>query len=259
MPLRPMCVSPPLIIYEIKLDRAAIDQMPPDARRNLFLFGHIANEINTGYRLLNFSIQSEQTGDRIIDMYADARAFTALRFLIGTMREGYRAVEQSILKGPFGRDYLPDLTPEGTEILNAVKAHLGKMQLISGLRNGYSFHFPDHAQLDHAYGKLPIDVDVAAYSGQHRHSSLYEMSHRLILCGMFELVPEADSMPDRAVMDVIFEDVLDKTVVLSHFIESIIVVLVERHNLSPAPMIEVATIDTHDTVNTFKIPPLLRS
>src|SRR5262249_17739374 len=156
------------------------------------------------------SIQAEQTGDRITDMFADARALTALRYLIGTTREGYRAIEQSILKGPFGRDYLPHLTPEGVEHLNSVKAHLGDMKLMAGLRKGYSFHFPDHAQLDRAYGKLPVDVNVAMYSGQHRHSSLYEMSHRLILCGMFELVPEADSMPDRAVMDVIFEDVLKK-------------------------------------------------
>jgi hypothetical protein len=85
------------------------------------------------------------------------------------------------------------------------------------------------------------------------------MSHRLILCGMFELVPEAGTMPDRAVMDVIFEDVLEKTVVLSHFIENIIIVLVDRHNLSPQPLAEVATVDSHHTVNTFKIPPLLRS
>lgn len=259
MPVRPASVSPPLKIYEIKLDRAAIDQMPPDARRNLFLFGHIANEINTSYRLLNFSIQAEQTGDRITDMYADARAITVLRFLIGTVFEGYLAVERSIIKSPFGRDYLPHLTREGKKSLARVRANLSNTRVISALRNGFSFHFPDHEQLDQAYGRLPIDVDVSVYSGQHRHSSLYEMSHHLTLCGMLELVPEGNSMPDRAIMDVIVDDALDKTVALSNFIEHLITVLVERHNLSPVPMREVGSYDTLHTVNTFKIPPLLRS
>lgn len=259
MPIRPRGVSKPLKIYEIKLDRAAIDQMPPDARRNLFLFGHIANEINTVYRLLNFSIQAEQTGDRIIDMYADARAITVLRFLIGTVFEGYLAVERSIIKSPFGRDYLPHLSPEGKEVLAQVRANLSNTKLISELRNGFSFHFPDHEQLDQAYGRLPIDVDVSVYSGQHRHSSLYEMSHHLTLCGMLELVSDANAKPDRAIMDIIVNDSLDKTVALSNFIEHLIMVLVDRHNLSPEPMREAGSYDTLHTVNTFKIPALLRS
>jgi hypothetical protein len=99
-----------------------------------------------------------------------------LRYLIGLTHEGYLAVQRSVLSRPFAKTYLPHLTPRGVEALSKVKSHLGKMQLLAGLRNAYSFHFPDHAQLDEAYGKLPVDINVAMYSGEHRHSSLYEMS-----------------------------------------------------------------------------------
>lgn len=260
MPIRPKHVSPPLKIFQIKLDRAAIDQMPPDARRNLFLFGHIANEINTGYRLLNFSIQSKLTGDRIMDMFGDARAITMLRLLIGLTHEGYLAVQRSVLSSPFAKTYLPHLKPEGAEALNAFKGHLGNMKLMAGLRNAYAFHFiPETEQLDQAYGTIPIDIDMSVYSGEHRHSSLYEMSHRLALCGMLELVPDANTMPDRLAMDVIINDVLDKSIVLSDFLEQVIIVLMNTHNLSTEPMAEVQSYDTVHTVNTFKIPPLLRS
>lgn len=47
MPIRPATVSMPLRIHQIKLDRVALDRMPEDARCNLFLFGHVSNEINT--------------------------------------------------------------------------------------------------------------------------------------------------------------------------------------------------------------------
>ena len=258
MPIRPKSVSPPLEIFKVKLDRAAIDQMPADARRNLFLFGHIGNEINTGYRLLSFSTIKEQD-DPIIAIYGDARAMTILRFLIGTVFEGYLAVDRSILRSPFGKNYLPHLKPKGANALKRVKAHLGNMQLIAGIRNAYSFHFPDHAQLDHAYGRLPADIDVAFYSGEARHSSLYEMSHRIMTCGMLELVPGSDTMTDHQIMAIIFEDVAQKSVALNSFLEQLFIVIVDRHNLSPEPVQVVTTVDTHHTVKTFKIPPLLRS
>ncbi len=85
------------------------------------------------------------------------------------------------------------------------------------------------------------------------------MSHSLMLCGMIELVPDSHSMTDGAAMNVIIGDVLQKSVALNNFIEHLIIVLAERHHLTPGAMEEVATIDTHDTINTFKIPPLLRS
>jgi hypothetical protein len=195
MPVRPASVSKPLKIYEIRLDRAAIDAMPPDARRNLFLFGHIANEINTLSRLLIFSVHKHD--DRIVAMFGDARAASVLRLLIGTTREGYLAVERSILRSPFGKNYLPHLTPEGEGALKRVRANLGDISLLASIRNAYSFHLPEHTQLDNAYGKLPIDIDLSVYSGTVRHSSLNQMSHTLVVCGMLELVPGSESMTDK--------------------------------------------------------------
>jgi hypothetical protein len=59
-------------------------------------------------------------------------------------------------------------------------------------------------------------------------------------------------------MDVIVSDVLRKSVDLNDFIEQILIVMVEQHNLSPRPMKELATIDGHHSMKTFMIPPLLR-
>ena len=110
-----------------------------------------------------------------------------------------------------------------------------------------------------AYGKLPFDVDVAVYSGAERHLSLYQMSHNLLIGGMLELVPDSHAMTDNDAMDAIISDLLSKSIALNDFIEQLIIVLVERHNLSPEPMREVASIDTVEPVSTFAIPPLMRT
>jgi hypothetical protein len=256
MPVRPASVSKPLKIYEIKLDRAAIDQMPLDARRNLFLFGHIGNEINTLNRLVTFSIKKRD--NPIEAMFGGARAATILRTLIGITVEGYRELDKMLRSDAFENDYKPRLKSEGIEALARVNVQRDKIELIKRLRDKYAFHLPNRTQLGQAYGKLPIDVDLHIFSGTTRHSSLYEMSHTLMLCGMLELVPDSHAMTDEAAMDVIVADAISKSVDLNDFIEHLLIVFVEQHDLAPEPIREVASIDSQESVTTFGIPPLLR-
>lgn len=256
MPIRPKSVSAPLKIYEIKLDRTAIDQMPPDARRILFLLGHIANEINTLSRLLIFSVHHES--DKIVRMYGEARAATILRLLCGMTFEGLLTVQRSILGSPFGKAYIQHLTKDGQTALDRVRAHLGNTKLIADIRNAYSFHLPTHDQIDQAYSRVPKTDGMSIYSGAARHSSLYEMSHALMMRGMLELVPGYQTMTPEQAIKIIVDDVQDKSVALNELIEQIIIVLVEQHNLSPGTMQDVTTVDGTDSMKTFRIPPLLR-
>lgn len=191
MPIRPTTVSKPLIIHQIKLDRAALDRMPEDARRNLFLFGHVSNEINTLNRLLIFSIKAQP--DPVRTVFAEARAGTIARFLIGTTREGYLAVERAVLGSQFGRTYLPHLNAKGRETLDRVKKQLSDMKLLADIRNDFAFHLPDASQIDRAYARLPADLDLSIYSAEPRHSSLYAMSNLLMVRGILDLVDKAES------------------------------------------------------------------
>jgi hypothetical protein len=79
MPVRPTTVSKPLNIYKIEINKGALDALPTGVRRNFLLFGHIANEINTLYRLLIFSIK-EQSND-VMKLFAESRSFTIARLL----------------------------------------------------------------------------------------------------------------------------------------------------------------------------------
>src|SRR4051794_2908246 len=174
MPLRPSSVSPPLAIYEMKIDRDALAAMPADARRNFFLFGHVGNEINTLYRLLIFSIKKQD--NQYLGAFAEMRATTIARILIGTTMEGYRAVEKAVFASPFGRTYTPHLPPDGQQAYAEVKKHLGDLKLRAGIRNNFAFHVPKPSQIDDAYAKLPRDLELSILSGKPRHSSLYTMS-----------------------------------------------------------------------------------
>lgn len=262
MAVRPATVSKPLNIYQIKLDRAALDRLPTDTRRTVLLFGHVANEINTLNRLLIFSMRKQE--DPIMALFGEARAATIARLLIGTTREGYIAVERHILKGKFGKTYLGYLEKEGQDQLANVKKHLSNMKLMAALRNGFAFHFPDHDQIDQAYARLSADLDLSIYSGTPRHSSCYLMSSLMVTRGMLDCVepPKPDQAPalsDEAAMGRIVDDTLAKSADLNDFIESLLMTIVEREGLSPAAADKVLTVDTHESMKTFAIPPLLRS
>lgn len=257
MPIRPATVSKPLTIHQIKLDRAALDRMPDDARRNLFLFGHVSNEINTLNRLLIFSIKPQP--DPVRTAVAEARATTIARLLIGTTREGYLAVERAVLGSPFGRTYLPLLQPEGKDALSRVRKQLSDMKLLASIRNDFAFHLPNASQIDAAYARLPADLDLSIYSGPPRHSSMYTMSNLLMVRAMLDLADESGSATDNQSMDRITVDLLAKSKDLNDFIEQLLTTIIDREGLSPGDATDVLTVDTHESMMTFAIPPLLRT
>lgn len=60
-------------------------------------------------------------------------------------------------------------------------------------------------------------------------------------------------------MDRITRDVLDKSRDLNDFIEQLLIAIIDREGLSTSNAEDVLTVDTHESVKTFAIPPLLRT
>lgn len=257
MPIRPTSVSKPLKIYEIRLDRAKLDRMPEDARRTLFLFGHVANEINTLNRLLIFSIKEQD--DRIMGIFAEARGTSLARILIGTTCEGYRALQRFVLGQKFGQTYLPHLSGIGKQALEKVKRNLGNMKLLAAIRNDFAFHLPHPDQIADAYSGLPVDLELSILSGKPRHSSLYAMSSLLMTRGLLDLAKTDDDLSDEQLMHKIVDDALTKSGDLNDFIEHLLGTIVEQEALSPEDPNVILTVDGHQSMKTFTIPPLLRS
>lgn len=261
MPLRPSTVSKPLNIYRIEINRTALDAIPADIRRNFLLFGHISNEINTLYRLLIFSMK-EQTGD-IMKLFGECRAGTIARLLIGMTREGYVAVENHVISQKFGHTYLPHMGPKGQEALRRVRKQLSDMKLMASIRNNLAFHLPYADQIDNAYRRIPGDSDMSIYSGTPRHSSLYGMSLNFMTQGMLDCVPNTAKLTPEEVMGQIVDDAIAKSNDLNNFIEHLLITIVEREKLSSTERLgkrEAAlTVDTHQSMKTFAIPPLLRT
>jgi hypothetical protein len=258
MPIRPKEVSAPLPIHQIEIDKAALDALPADVRRNFLLFGHIGNEINTLYRLLIFSLKAEE--DRVLKLFAEFRAQTIARILIGTTHEGYLAVQRNILNQPFGQAYLPHMEEKGRRRWRVVRQHLSNTKLMASIRNNFAFHLPYPEQIDAAYAKLPADTDLSIYSGRPRHSSLYNGSLILMTQGMLDCADPDDKMTAEQAMSNIMDDAIDKSKALNDFIEALLETIVDRESLFPREKADVVlTVDGHQSMTSFRIPPLLRS
>ena len=258
MPIRPKEVSGPLPIHKIEIDKAALDALPADVRRNFLLFGHIGNEINTLYRLVIFSMQAEE--HPVMKLFAECRGHTNARILIGTTHEGYLAVQKHILSQPFGQAYLPHMNRKGQAALKVVKRHLADTKLMASIRNNFAFHLPYQEQIDAAYTKLPADIDLSIYSGKPRHSSLYNASLVMMTQGMLDCADPDDKMTAEQAMSKIMDDAIKKSKALNDFIEALLLTIVDRENLSPKETAEVVlTVDDHQSMISFRIPPLMRT
>jgi hypothetical protein len=255
MPVRPKSVSKPLRIGRLNLIRGALDGMPDDARRLFFLFGHIANEINTLNRLTLFCVKPQS--DAVLDEYSGSQIGVVLRLLIGKIHEGYRAVSDRILGSRFNATYIPYLKAEGREALARVKKEMNEWELLAAVRNGYSFHNPNDHQIDTAYAALPISTNLSILLGQSRHSYLFAMSNMLVTRAMFDMTQEDD---DVKAQSRIAKDVIDKGGHLFDLIEHLLFTMIERENLAQISMEkDVLVVDGVESMRTFKIPPVCRS
>jgi hypothetical protein len=255
MPVRPPTVSKPLAIHRLDLDKAALDAIPEDARRLFFLFGHIANEVNTLSRLTLFSLKEHE--DQVRALYGESHLAVCLRLLIGKTHEGYRAVSDRVLGSRFNITYIPHMGREGQKALKTVKKEMSEWKLLAAVRNSYSFHNPTDEQIDAAYVALPADIGLSIFMGQPRHSYLFVMSNLLIVRGMLDAAGKTD---DTEGMSRIVDDVLDKSAHLFDFIEHLLFTIVEREKLSSRPMEkDVLIVDAVASHGTFKIPAVCRS
>ncbi|SEP41517.1 hypothetical protein SAMN02990966_05922 [Rhodospirillales bacterium URHD0017] len=262
MPLRPTHVSKPLVIHQIKLDPAALKALPKEVRRTVLLLGHVANEVNTLSRLLLFSVHKQD--HPIKALFAEARSATILRLLIGVTFEGFRAIERTVLRSAHARPYLAHLAPGGEVALKQVKKALSDNKLMAGIRNAYSFHLPTDDQIDAAFVRLPADADMSVYSGEPRHSTLNTSSSLLMTRGILDLVDDprkgtSRKSTDKQLMKIVTDDVIAKSNDLNSFIEFFVLAIIERENLQKGALTEALVVDTHESVGSFQIPPILRS
>ncbi len=130
-------------VFEINITKSQLESLPKEERTLVLQFGHVCNELSFLNKLLLIVSDTETEGLRNSGMVA--QSMIVARIFIGKVFEAWRMLERDFFSSKLSKEIEPLLPEEGKNNLKQLKQYFGKSNLISIIRNQYSFHYiSDH-------------------------------------------------------------------------------------------------------------------
>lgn len=209
-------------VYEVRITKKELQSLP-DAERILVLqFGHVCNELSFLNKLLLMVSDTKTEGLERKAMVA--QAMIVIRLYIGKVFEAWRMLERDYFGSQLSRSLDTKLSPEGKSSLDALKVYFGKKNLLSSIRNDFSFHYwAEH--LPKAMNACDDSREFQVILGETYANTLFKFSDEFVPRGMLEASGESEP---EAAMDKVVEDLVSVGGKTIHFLAHGLVAVFEN-------------------------------
>jgi hypothetical protein len=125
-------------------------KMTPAERGLFLLFGYASNQVNVLWKLV--IVATNETPENPIEQrVSGAQTQIVVRLLIGVSFEAWRLVQGRLLGSELGKEFVPQLDHAATAALDRLKKAFGGSNMISTVRNDFSFHHPRPDDMEAAF------------------------------------------------------------------------------------------------------------
>jgi hypothetical protein len=189
-----MNTSTPVIqVYHIPVSKDKLREMPSDERSLMLLLGYSANQISMLQKLLMFS-SNKQPPTETEQLLSAAQTQMLLRLIIGALHETWLLIKDRYLSSHIGRDYQTRLDDSGRVALDNLKHTFGRSNVISMIRNNFSYHHPETATVDVAFNQACSDPNSdelwSLYFSQYGFNSQFLVSDLMVMHGISYMIGE---------------------------------------------------------------------
>lgn len=165
-------------ITKLTLTKKHIDLLPEKERIFFIQLAHLSNEITLLTKLLILSNNKSET-EVINKAYAMQSSLIA-RMSIGKLHESWRLLEKYFFASKLCKVYEPKLAEDGFQALQKLKKYFGKNNLISDIRNNFSFHYPSFDEIKKQLKAIPDDTEFQLFLGNDYVNNNYYMAEEII-------------------------------------------------------------------------------
>ena len=155
-------------IGKLTLTKKHLDLLPEKERVFFIQLAHLSNEITVLTKLLILSNNKSET-EVINKAYAMQSSLIA-RMSIGKLYEAWRLLEKNFFASKLSKEYEPKLSEDGLKALQNLKKYFGKSNLISDIRNNFSFHNPSFDEIKKQLKAIPDDTEFQLFLGSIKGS-----------------------------------------------------------------------------------------
>ncbi len=240
-----------MIIHKVTISKELLSLLPEKERVLFIQIGHLANELTILTKLLIYA-HTDSNVDAIRKAYT-MQASVVSRICTGKIFEGWRLLESSLFASGLSKKYEAKLSPLGSEVLKKLKKYFRKKNLISEIRNRFSFHNPSFEDVRNLLASIPEEAELTMYLGTQVANSNYYLSEEIISRAMLACVP-SDSLEQA--MDRMHKELSDVSGWLVEFCGHCMVALSEEHwgQRKQDLLIEEIDVQSQGNIRDFTIP-----
>ena len=213
-------------LTKISFKRKTFDIIPENERIFIVQLSLFVNEITMLHKLIVFS--NNYKGSETAVKAQNVQSFFLIKLLAGKLYEGWQILQKNYFRSKLSKQYDDQLSLEGKESIEYIKTYFNKQNLISLIRNKYSFHY-DYEHIKEELSSIPEDEGLDLYLASEFGNSLYYMAH---VVSSYALFNEVDSTDDRKALDKIFKDVLEMASKFLTFAEVVLGKIWEKYQIS---------------------------
>ena len=145
-------------VRRIQITKEQFRTLPKDERALLLLMGHALNQIAVLVKLVIFSTNKDPE-DPIEGRVSAAQSQVILRFLFGAVVETWEFLRRPDNQKIIG-SYLQALDKNGADAREELNRYFGSSNLLSNIRNKFSYHFPRADEIEQGFEAVPDDNNL---------------------------------------------------------------------------------------------------
>ncbi len=225
-------------------------RMPEAERVLLVQLGHLCNELSFFSKLLLFASDLNAQG---VERHAMVtQSMIIARIFIGKIFEAWRMIERDFFGSRLSKDLGLALSQDGKEGLSKLKLYFGQSNLISTIRNTYSFHYRAD-NIEATLRALPTNKSLEMFLGENYSNTLYYFCEEIVSTAMLSAASETE--PQKA-MDRIIGELVKVSGYLIDFTGHTMAAIFELHLGKSWENFETEDIevDTPSSLDRIKIP-----
>ncbi|MCK5708755.1 MAG: hypothetical protein KAI43_13995 [Candidatus Aureabacteria bacterium] len=184
-------------IEKLTLTKKHLDLLPEKERVFFIQLAHLSNEITVLTKLLILSNSTSKT-EVINKAYAMQSSLIA-RMSIGKLYEAWRLLKINFFASKLSKKYEPKLAKDGLHSLQKLKKYFGKNNLISDIRNNFSFHYPSFDEIKKQLDAIPDETEFQLFLGNAYANNNYYIAEEILFNAMLNYVKKTtlqDAMVD---------------------------------------------------------------
>jgi len=240
-----------MVIYKVTISKEQLSLFPETERVLFIQIGHLANELTILTKLLIYAHKDSEI-DAIRKAYTTQAAVIS-RICIGKIFEGWRLLESSLFASGLSKKYEAKLPPAGSEALKKLKKYFGKKNLVSEIRNRFSFHNPSFEEVRDLLASIPQEAELTMYLGTQVANSNYYLSEEIISRAMLACIA-SESLAHA--MDRMHKELSEVSGWLVEFCGHCMVALSEEHwsQCKEDLLLEEINVQSQGNIRDFTIP-----